>query len=216
VWSQPDVQRPETLYQATRHTGSHGFLEELDGTFLRGIRLVLHVMEPAQLLQNLGVVRIALENPMIRGFGVFVLSRPSEWGMRRVDGKSDTHIFVLLMHVADLEPNVLLGEGRRRVVDDVLEALEALCVLVARFVDDAQTKVDLVCLFEIGVHVHDMGEGLFGVVQGAVAVIEYAYAIPQLGLLYATDWLATRRRPRTGQSRVQQTLGLPRKPIALW
>lgn len=34
-----------------------------------------------------------------------------------------THILLLLMHVTNLEPNVLFTEWARRVGDDVLEAL---------------------------------------------------------------------------------------------
>jgi len=36
------------------------------------------------------------------------------------------YILLLLVHMANLEPNVLLGQRSRRRVDDVLEALEAV------------------------------------------------------------------------------------------
>jgi hypothetical protein len=34
-----------------------------------------------------------------------------------------TYLFLLFVHVTDLEPNVLLGQRARRVGDDILEAL---------------------------------------------------------------------------------------------
>ena len=35
-----------------------------------------------------------------------------------------SHIFLLLMHMANLEPNVLLGQGPRWILDYILKALE--------------------------------------------------------------------------------------------
>lgn len=37
-----------------------------------------------------------------------------------------THVFLLLVDMANLEPNVLLGERSGRVIDDVFEALRKL------------------------------------------------------------------------------------------
>jgi hypothetical protein len=36
----------------------------------------------------------------------------------------ETYVFLLLMHMANLEPDVFLAEGPRRVSDDVTEALQ--------------------------------------------------------------------------------------------
>lgn len=46
-----------------------------------------------------------------------------------------------------------------------------------------EAEVDLVRLLEVRLHAHDLRESLFCVLQGAIAVVEYAYAIPKLRLL---------------------------------
>lgn len=56
--------------------------------------------------------------------------------------------------------------------------LEALIVLLLLFVYDAKAEVDLVGLFEVGLHLHDLGEGFLGVVQRTISVVENADAIP--------------------------------------
>ena len=56
---------------------------------------------------------------------------------------------LLLVDVPDLEPDIGMGEGIRRVAEDAVEALETLLVLALLLVDDAQAEEDLVCLVEI-------------------------------------------------------------------
>ncbi len=57
-------------------------------------------------------------------------------------------------------------------------------------VDYAEAKVDFVGLLKARLHGHDLREGFFCVFEGAVAVIEYADAVPQLRLL---KHMSTRR-----------------------
>ena len=95
----------------------------------------------------------------------------------------ETHVFLLFMNVSDLEPNVLLCERPRRILDNVLEALETLAVLLLLLVYYTQAEVDLVRLVEVGLHVHDLREGLFRMFEGAIAIVEDANAIPEFGLL---------------------------------
>lgn len=61
--------------------------------------------------------------------------------------------------------------------------LETLVVFLLLLVNYPETKVYLVCLFKIGLHAHDLREGLFCILEGAIAIVENADAIPQFGLL---------------------------------
>ena len=103
------------------------------------------------------------------------------------------------MHVTNLKPDVLLGQGTRGIVDDVPKALsvqtivsvgtsldlgrwgahlETLLIFGLLLVDDAETKVDLVGLLEVGLHAHDLGEGLLGQLERAETIVEDADAVP--------------------------------------
>lgn len=85
--------------------------------------------------------------------------------------------------MANLEPDVLLGQGARRVRDDVLKALQTLVELLLLLVDYAESEIDFVGLLKIGGHAHDLGEGFFGVVEGSITVVKDTNAVPQLGFL---------------------------------
>ena len=124
-------------------------------------RLCLRV-QAAQLLQDLGVVGIHLKNLLVRLLG----ARP---------------VLLLLKHQTNLEPHVGLGERMRWVGQDVLEALQRARKLALVLVDDSETEVDLVGLVKVRVQVQHTHKRLFGVLQGAVSVVENANAVPQLG-----------------------------------
>lgn len=106
------------------------------------------------------------------------------------------------MDMTDLKPYVLLGQRCRRRVDNVLEALqksgsafsgrcgqrsvtylEGLVVLLLLLVDYTQPEVYLMGLVEIRLHFHNLRKRIFGVVQGAVSVIQDANAVPEAGFL---------------------------------
>ena len=105
-----------------------------------------------------------------------------------------THIFLLLMNMANLEPDIFLGEWPRRVGDDILETLpndqqsainvrqptnlQALVVFLLLLVDNPKSEVDLIRLFKIRLHAHDLRECFFGVFERAVAIVQYANSIP--------------------------------------
>jgi hypothetical protein len=105
-----------------------------------------------------------------------------------------TYLFLLLIHVTNLEPNIFLREWARWVGHNVLEALkrsvwikdqsreatyvQALIELLLLLVNYAETEVDLVGLLKSWLHAHDLREGLFGVLEGPVAIIQDAYAVP--------------------------------------
>ena len=111
-------------------------------------------------------------------------------------------VFLLFVHMANLKPDVLLGEGMRWRVNNVLEALQrslvskiagveiivgiylkTLVIFLLLLVDYAQAEVDLVRLLEIRLHLHDLRKCFFGVVQRPVAVIQDADTIPKFRLL---------------------------------
>lgn len=75
-----------------------------------------------------------------------------------------TYVFLLLMYVSNLEPDVLPRERRRWRLYDILEALQALAVLRLLLVDDAQAEVDLTGLLEVGLHLHHLRECLLGMI----------------------------------------------------
>jgi hypothetical protein len=68
--------------------------------------------------------------------------------------------------------------------------VQTLVEFLLLLVDYAQAKVDLVRLLEVGFHAHDLGEGLFGMFQGAIAVVQNADPIPQLRFLHKCQSLA--------------------------
>jgi hypothetical protein len=82
------------------------------------------MMEPSQLLKHLRMVGITLEDPAVSAFCRFELSRTlamiSHWSC------GCTNLFLLFVHVPNLEPDIFLGERAGRVGDDVLEALSGL------------------------------------------------------------------------------------------
>ena len=50
-------------------------------------------------------------------------------------------------------------------------------------VDDAEAEKDLVCLVKVLVHLEHRRERLLGIVEGAIAVVEDADAVPELRVL---------------------------------
>lgn len=83
--------------------------------------LALRMMEPAQLLQNLGVVGVTFEDAVVSHLRIFKLASVSTRSSGPVTG--NTYIFLLLMNVANLKPDIFFCERRRRRVHDVLETL---------------------------------------------------------------------------------------------
>jgi hypothetical protein len=83
--------------------------------------LALRVMEPAQLLQDFGVVRVTVEDAVVSHLRIFKLA--SVRTRHRGAATANTYVFLLLMNVANLKPDILFRERRRRRVHDVLETL---------------------------------------------------------------------------------------------
>lgn len=68
------------------------------------------------------MVGVAFKNACVCRLGGVVLYKTLV-EKRQHHNNWSTYVFLLLMHVANLEPNVFLAERLRRVGDDVAEAL---------------------------------------------------------------------------------------------
>jgi hypothetical protein len=141
-----------------------GLLQIFNGLLLAGVTVALLVVQPTQLLQDLGMVGVAVQNTSVCLLG-------------RIE------VLLLFVDMTDLEPNVFLRKGTRRVGDNILEALQALVKLLLLFVYDSQSEIDFIRLLEIRSHAHDLGESLLCVVQRAIAIIKDTNSVPQLGFL---------------------------------
>ena len=61
--------------------------------------------------------------------------------------------------------------------------VQTLVELLLLLVYYTQAEVDFVCLLEVGLHAHNLGESLFGVLKGAIAVVQNTNAVPKFGFL---------------------------------
>jgi hypothetical protein len=128
------------------------------------VGVALLVVQPSKLLKNLGVVRGVIQHALVSCLG----------GIK---------ILLLLMNMADLEPDIFLGQRAGRRIDNVFETIKTLRPFVLLFIYNTQSEVNLICLFKVGLNVHDLRESLFGIVVTTVSVIEDSYSVPQHGVL---------------------------------
>lgn len=99
------------------------------------------------------------------------------------DGIEIAHVFLLLMNMTDLKVDVFFGQWTGRIIDDVLEAFQALVELLLLLVYYSETEVDFIGLFKVGRHAHDLRESLFGMVERSITIIQDTNSVPQFGLL---------------------------------
>lgn len=86
--------------------GVDRFLQKLDGSILAIIAVALLVMQPSKLLQNLGVIGIAFKHTHVSCLCIVILHIISIVQM----SVGDTHIFLLLVNMTNLKPDILLGQ----------------------------------------------------------------------------------------------------------
>lgn len=67
--------------------------------------------------------------------------------------------------------------------DEGATYLQTLLELLLLLVYYTKAEVYLVGFFEARVHAHDLGEGFFGVLERAIAIVENTDTIPELGFL---------------------------------
>lgn len=103
-------------------TGLEALGQVLDGEFLILERRPVLVVQPPKLLQDLGVVRVLLHDALVRVPRADVLQQPMSQN-KHVGNSWKTHVTLLLEYVPDLEPDVGVGEGARRVAEDTIETL---------------------------------------------------------------------------------------------
>jgi hypothetical protein len=60
-----------------------------------------------------------------------------------------TYIFLLFIHVTDLEPDVGVCKGAGRISKDAVEARQRVLVFALLLIDDAETEENLVGLVNI-------------------------------------------------------------------
>lgn len=115
------------------------------------------------------MIRLSLKHPSVRSLCSVILDLP----LAPTGGARDTtYVFLLLVNMANLKPNVLLGERSRGIVDNVFEALmqfssmhQLMCCLAQSYlqafaefllllVNYAQSKVYLVGFLKVRCHVH--------------------------------------------------------------
>lgn len=80
------------------------------------------MMQPAELLQYFRVLRISLKDSSVGSLCSLVLKCKLALGMVR-SSISGTHVFLLLVDMADLKPNIFLSQWPRRVGHNIFEAL---------------------------------------------------------------------------------------------
>jgi hypothetical protein len=157
-------------------TRADRFLQVLNRRIL-AVSVVFLVMQPAELLEDLGVIRIPVEHPPVRQFGVIVLF--DLLGAAGETQRDFTHICVLFIDMSNLEPDIFFRQRGGRDRTNVSEALHSvsgvrlsgshsaaylktLLVLLLLFVDYAKSEVYLIGLFKIWRHAHDLRERLLG------------------------------------------------------
>ena len=73
--------------------------------------------------------------------------------------------------------------------------IQTLAELLLLFVYNTESEVDLVGLLKVGLHLHDLRECLFGVVQRSVPVVQDTNPVPQLGFLFlVSHYISTIRQ----------------------
>lgn len=101
-----------------------------------------------------------------------------------------TNILLLLIHMTNLEPNILFCQRAGRIINNVSEALwlvvsalvcqglsmgkyylQTLLVLLLLLVNYTKSEVYLVCLLEVRFHSHHLRECFFSMLERAITVV---------------------------------------------
>lgn len=106
------------------------------------------------------------------------------------------------MDMANLKPDILFIQRPWRIVDDIAKTLhvitsamylrksvaiyaylQALLKLLLLFIDNAKSEVDLVRLFKVRLHSHNLRECFLSMIERSVTVVQNPNSVPKLRLL---------------------------------
>ena len=103
------------------------------------------MIKPTQLLKNFGMLRITFEDAHICCFGRFVLQD----GQRSPSGpETATYVFLLLVDVPNLKPDVGLIQWMGWTIDNVLKALLGSAMFTER-IDGSITHLETLLIFAL-------------------------------------------------------------------
>lgn len=113
----------------------------------------------------------------------------------------DTDVFLLLIDVPNLEPDIGMSEWTRRVAKDTVKTSKGFLIFPLLFIDDTEAEEYFIGLIEIlvmgisktrrkigrsqftFVHAENGRESLLGVVERAIPIIEDTNAVPKFRIL---------------------------------
>lgn len=90
------------------------------------------MVQPTQLLKNLGVVGRLIQHSLVRRLGTIKLRDNISMLREKRKNQAVAHIFLLFMNMSNLEPNVLLGQRSRGGIDNIFKALQNSSVKLSR------------------------------------------------------------------------------------
>lgn len=112
-----------------------------------------------------------------------------------------TNVFLLLIDVSDLEPNISMSERAGRIAKDAVKTSEGLLIFPLLFINDAESEENLVSLIKIlitqvskarrkigrsrftFVHAKNRRKGFLSMVEGTISIVQDANTIPELWIL---------------------------------
>ena len=106
------------------------------------------MIKPTELLKDLCMSRVVSNNALIGIFRADMLMAGSEI-VRNVRIIRTAYVFLLFVNMADLEPDVCMGERAGRVPENAVETPEGVFVLSLLLVNDAKPEKDFICFIKV-------------------------------------------------------------------
>ena len=106
------------------------------------------VIKPTELLKDLGMSRVVGDNTLIGILRADMLMVGSELVIN-IQIIRAAYVFLLFVNMADLEPDVCMGERAGRVPENAVETAEGVFVLSLLLVNDAKPEKDFICFIKI-------------------------------------------------------------------
>lgn len=93
--------------------------------------------------------RVVTDNLFVRIFRLLVLIDTDQIVITGNTKHGMPYIFLLLVYVANLEPNIGVGKGTGWVAEDTVKTHEAFVVLALLLIDDAEAEENLVLFIKV-------------------------------------------------------------------